>query len=198
MKIIRTLLFVLLGLVAIAAIFSFMGPKTSELSRTVTIDASKEAIFPYVKNLKEMERWSPWSKSDPTNKNTWEGEDGTVGSVNSWVGEKTGVGSQTITKIVENQLVETFLDFKEPFESQANAAISLADGNASGTTDVTWGFNSENGFVERIIFFFSPLEDALGPQYEEGLSDLKALVESEVAKAEVMTTEVVEEVPAAQ
>ena len=183
---IRSILLVLVAIAAIPTILSFMGPQTSQLNRTVNIDASKDAVFPYIKSLKEIDRWSPWSKSDPTNKNVWEGEDGTVGSKMSWVGEKTGVGSQTITRIEEGITVETFLDFKEPYESQAKAMITLSDGTDGGT-DVTWGFNSENGFVERLIFLFSPLEDALAPQYEEGLALLKELVESELSKTEVIS-----------
>lgn len=111
------------------------------------------------------------------------------------------MGSQTVIKIVDNEMVETFLDFKKPFESQANAFVSLADAGAGGT-DVTWGFKSENGFMERIIFQFMSLEEQLGPQYEEGLASLKGLVEKEeaarAAAEAAAVTEMEEVVPSEQ
>ena len=120
MKLLRNILIVL---VAAIALMYFMGAAENNLSRSVNIDAPPAVVFPYLKSLKQTDRWSPWSKRDPNIVNTYEGTDGEVGSINSWVGnDEVGVGSQEVTKIVDNELVETKLKFIKPFESEANAS----------------------------------------------------------------------------
>jgi effector-binding domain-containing protein len=105
---------------------------------------------------------------------TYEGTDGTVGSVSRWVGNKeVGKGSQTITKIDDNKAVEMKLKFLEPWENESDAFIYLTD-----TTDgvkVTWGFK---GDMPRPWNLMSPFM-TMQKEFDTGLTRLKALSEKE-------------------
>lgn len=175
MKILRNILIVL---VAALAVMYFMGPAENNVSRSINIDAPVSAVFPYVKSLQQMNRWSPWAKKDPKIVNTFEGTDGQVGSVNHWVSDIVGTGSQEITKSLENELVETKLVFLKPYESTAEASLKVTAGE-NGSTDVAWGLHSKNGLMERFIFLFNDFDAIIGKDYEEGLASLKELVEKE-------------------
>ncbi|MEZ4951418.1 MAG: SRPBCC family protein [Saprospiraceae bacterium] len=176
----RIVLYILLGLVALFVILGLVGPKTYEVSRSIDIDASKETVFPYLKSLKENQRWSPWAARDTAMENSYEGTDGTVGSKHSWKGNKdVGSGEQTITKVVENEMVETDLHFIEPFESRSDAYITIKDQEDGSGSQVTWGFKGENGFVARAMGVFMDMDKMIGPDFEKGMQNLKELVESE-------------------
>lgn len=184
----KTALKILGGIILLALvvfiIMGLTGEKTYDVSRSVQIDAPPEAIFPYVVSLNKHAEWSPWAKRDPEMKNEWIGEEGTVGSINKWEGPISGVGEQEITAIDPYKGIETKLRFKEPYESESDAYVSLNAGKTG--TEVTWGFKGENGFVERAMFKMMgmDLDEMIGKDYEEGLGMLKELAEKAHAEAE--------------
>lgn len=183
----KTALKILGGIILLAlVIFIIMGltgEKTYDVSRSVQIDATPEAIFPYVVSLNKQAEWSPWAKRDSEMKNEYLGEEGAVGSINKWDGPVSGVGEQEITAIDPYKGIETKLRFKEPYEDEADAYINL-EPNQNGTS-VTWGFKGENGFVQRAMFKIMgmDLDEMVGKDYEEGLGMLKTL--SEKAQADM-------------
>lgn len=182
----KTGLKILLGvlglIVALILIIGLTGAKNYDVNRTVEINAPAEVIWPYVSNIKRHAEWSPWVKRDPDMKNEFEGTMGEVGSLNRWEGPVSGKGEQEITELVPNKRVETELRFKEPFESQSDAYILLDE--KGETTEVTWGFKGENGFIERVMFTLMSvnLDAQVGGDYEEGLNMLKKIAEDNYAQ----------------
>jgi len=180
MKILRTLLYILLALVLVAVLLSFVGPKSYDVSRTVEINAPTAVVFPYLKSLKKQNDWGPWKKQDPEMQVSYEGEDGTVGFVSRWEGEKTGRGEQRISAIM-GTTVETELTFYMPWgASKSTGYMHAAD--AAGGSEVTWGIRGENDFIGRIFGVFMNMDKGIGPMFEEGLQSLKQMVESDVNK----------------
>lgn len=181
MKILKWLLYLVLALVLIAIILGLTQPKTFDVSRSITINASKATVFPYLKSFEKMDQWSPWKDLDPNQKTEIVGTDGTVGAMQKWEGNKdVGKGEQTITAITENESVETHLKFLEPYESESDAYVRVEDAE-EGTSKVTWGFKGENGFIERIMFTFMDFEGMIGKDFDKGLNRLKTLVETDAA-----------------
>lgn len=182
--VVRILLGVLALLVAVFVILGLTGEKTYDVSRSVQIDATPEAIWPYVVDIQKHTEWSPWAKRDPEMKNEYLGTMGEVGSLNKWEGPESGVGEQEVTAIDPYKSVETDLRFKEPMESESDAYINL-EPNQRGT-EVTWGFKGENNFVARAMFTIMSidLDEAVGKDYEEGLAMLKDLSEKKQAEME--------------
>lgn len=175
----RILLYILGGLVALILLLGLMGPGSYDVSRTKTIDASVENVWPYLSSFEKNYEWSPWMEKDPNAEINYEGESGTVGAKYTWSGnEEVGSGEQTITNVVENELVESRLKFLTPMESEADAYIKIQPAEGDGGSEVTWGFKGENGFMGRIFGLFMDMDAMIGPNFERGLNKLDSLVMS--------------------
>lgn len=67
-------------------------------------------FFPYVQFLQKQDEWSPWARRDSEMFKEIRGEDGTVGAVSYWKGnKKVGEGEHELTNIVANELVQSHL-----------------------------------------------------------------------------------------
>lgn len=141
------------------------------------INAPASTIFPHLNNMKSFAAWSPWSKMDPNAKQTFEGAEAGVGAKMNWDGESMGKGSQGVEESVENERVKTGLSF-EGMEGNAWAEFKLSpEGNG---TKVIWTYDGENiGLGGKAMWAMMGM--MLGGQYEDGLKDLKQLVENSPA-----------------
>jgi len=100
------------------------------------------------------------------------------GAISYWNGNKeVGKGEQELTKIVEGERVEGQLRFFKPFKSTSDCYMQL-DEVSSGVCKVTWGFSGKNKFPTSIIMLFMNMDKAVGKDFEEGLQDLKEIIES--------------------
>lgn len=171
------LLLVVIGLAAIG----LFGAKNFHIERSTVINASPSAIYPHLANFSKRSAWSPWEKKDPNMKKSLKGTDGQVGTTSKWDSDhpEVGSGQETITAIKVNERVDSHLEFFSPFESEADAFAFMNE--AEQGTKVTWGFKGAVGFVERIIFFFNPLDAAMHKEFDAGLASLKEIVESSPA-----------------
>ena len=174
MKTFKILGIIVSALLVVVLVVVFMQPAKGHVEKSIIINAPASAIFPHVNNMKNFTVWSPWSKMDPAAKQTFEGAEAGIGAKMSWVGEKTGKGSQWVEASVENESVKTGLTF-EGIEGTAWAEFKLiSEGNG---TKVTWTYDGDNaGFKGKAIWLM--MGSMLGSQYEDGLKDLKQLVEN--------------------
>ncbi len=176
MKVLKILLYILLALVALFLILGLFAPKVASVERSVSIDAPRAQVWGAVNSLKSMDKWSPWIEQDPDVKQTYEGQDGAVGSKNTWESEIIGSGSQTITKIVPNERIETELEFTAPRQGMADAFVTVGDDDKA--TKVTWGFSTESPYPWNAMNLFMNMDKMIGGEFEKGLGKLKKLVES--------------------
>lgn len=174
----KVLKYILIGIVALIAIFLLIGafaPKEIKVSRSVVIKGDKAVILDQIKNLRKADVWSPWNEYDPNMKHTYAGTDGEVGSSTSWEGNKdVGTGTQTISSFTDNQVVMD-VQFKEPMESSAIATFDLAD-DADGVK-VTWSFVSNMKFPMNAMCVFMDMDAMVGKDFDKGLAKLKDIVE---------------------
>ncbi|MBI3182498.1 MAG: SRPBCC family protein [Myxococcales bacterium] len=88
---------------AIAAIIATR-PAGYEVSRSATMPAPVEAVFPLVADLHQWPAWSPREMDDPAVRHRFEGPESGLGAVATWKGnEKVGEGKLTITGLVANE-----------------------------------------------------------------------------------------------
>ena len=129
-----------------------------------------------VSDLGEFNEWSPWFELDPDARYTMSGTPGTVGSRLAWASDKreVGAGSQTITGIVPNELVQIELDF-EGDVAQSYYKLAAVDGG----TRVAWGFDTDLGANPYMHYFAVFMDAMLGPLYERGLGQLKNHIEND-------------------
>jgi effector-binding domain-containing protein len=98
-----------------------------------------------------------------------------VGAKISWKSEGEGSGTQEIIESEPFSRVKTKLDFGD--QGTAFATFNLE--SAEGGTKVTWSFETDVG-MNPVMRYMGLMFDAwVGKDYEEGLANLKALVEEQ-------------------
>lgn len=174
----KKLLFALIAIVAAFLAYVAVLPSGYAVSRTTTISAPPAAVFAHVEDFRKWQAWSPWAKRDPNAKATFEGPASGEGAVFKWSGNReVGEGSLRIVESRPGELVRIKLAFVEPFEDTADVDFAFKDDG--GKTNVTWRITGAQGFVERAICTLMGinLDKMIGADYEQGLANLKAVVE---------------------
>jgi hypothetical protein len=183
-----------LGVVALIGVVSaFLSPK-SHLERSTVINAPAAIIFEQINNLKKNRNWAPWEAQDPNVKYSYEGPESGVGAKVSWVSEKLGDGSQWIIESEQDRHVKCGMKFD--YDGTYSADVHLEPGE--GGTKVTWTYDSDvsnTGVITSVMVKFMGvfIDSFLGPEYEKGLANLKALAERNVQQP---PTKTIEETPA--
>ncbi len=166
-------LYILLAIIGILIALIVIAPKKYHVERTIQVNKPIDEVFKYIKSVKNQDNWSPWKKKDPNLKQEYVGQDETVGFIAKWEGNKdVGAGEQEITKIVENDRLETELRFLKPWESKSNAFIKVNAIHATAT-EVTWGFSGVNKVPFNVMMLFFNMEKSVGKDFNEGLESLK-------------------------
>ncbi|MCH9661691.1 MAG: SRPBCC family protein [Bacteroidetes bacterium] len=164
-------------LIGIIVLLILIAPKKYQVSRSIVIDKPVSEVFQYIKQVKNQDHWSPWQKRDPNMKKTLTGVDGEVGFTTRWESDhkQVGHGEQEIKSIIENERMESELRFLKPFKSVSNGYFTTeAEGNG---TKVTWGFYGTHKVPVNVMMMFFNMDKAVGKDFEEGLTDLKAVLE---------------------
>jgi Polyketide cyclase / dehydrase and lipid transport len=166
----------LIILLAIAAFLFWVSRKSNhfELSRSTTIAATPEAIFPHINNLKAMNQWNPWATYNPKSVIAYEGPEEGPGAVYTWAGSKMGEGRFEITDS-STQAVKADLTMIKPM--RANNKVTFSITPTDGQTRVTWHMQGTNSFMHKLMQTVMSMDKMVGGEFEKGLSALKLLVE---------------------
>lgn len=166
---------VIIALLLIAGIFI---PKDFTSTQSITINKQKDSVFNYVKYLKNQPNYSKWAKMDPNMQMTFTGTDGQPGFISAWKSDKddVGAGEQEIKSVKEGERVTYELRFKEPFESTASSYISTADAG-NNQSKVDWSVSGRMNYPMNVFRLFMNIEESMGKDLKEGLSNLKVLLE---------------------
>ena len=113
-----TVLIILVVIIAAVLVYAATRPNDFVTSRTASIKAAPEAIFPLINDFKRWPEWSPYEKLDPGMKRTLSGTDAGTGAAYAWEGNaKAGKGRMEIVNSVPSSLVSLKLDFEKPFKA---------------------------------------------------------------------------------
>lgn len=174
---------ILLAMAAVLVVF--LGtvatrPDTYRVERSAEIAAPAPAVFEAVSDFKHFRDWSPWEKRDPNMKRTLSSPSAGVGASYAWEGNKdVGKGKMTFTETTPPSRVRERLEFLEPFPNTADVTFDVAAGSSG--TKITWSMEGKNNFVGKIFGLFMDMDKMIGKDFEEGLANLKRLVESRPA-----------------
>lgn len=170
----------LVGLIVIVILLGFVLPDRAELQRETTINAPQEDVYALIDNFEAWNAWSPWAQIDPDAEMSVSGEG--IGHRMSWKSDdpKVGTGTQVITAMDPPNSLTTHLEFEGMGEADATFTLSPA---GDGATKVVWAF--ETKMREGVPIYMQPMstymgffmDGMLGPQYEEGLANLKKAAE---------------------
>ncbi len=167
------------GLITAVVVISAVGlllPGKIHVERSIVIHATPGAVFAFINDFRKFNLWSPWAKLDPATQYTFSGPDQGVGATMQWRSENRDVGSgqQQIMVSTPDQHLQTALNFGD-----MGTAFATYDLVASGAdTRVTWSFDQETGYNIVGRYFGLMMDRFIGPDYEQGLANLKTLVES--------------------
>jgi uncharacterized protein YndB with AHSA1/START domain len=172
----RILTLIIVVLVSALALFVATRPSAFRIQRSVTITAPPEKIYPHIVDFHAWPAWSPWEKIDPALQRTYGGPTSGPGAVYEWTGNKDiGQGRMEILEAAPSSRGLIKLDFLAPFEAHNTAEFTL-QANGDGTS-VTWAMYGPNTLMGKVMSLFFNMESMVGPQFETGLSNLKALAE---------------------
>lgn len=171
-------IYIIAAIVVLFILLAAIAPKKYESSRSIVIHRPIGEVFQYLKYVKNQDYWSPWKERDPNMKQSFTGQDGTVGFISAWESDhkQVGSGEQEIKKIIENEKIETELRFLKPWKSVSQAYIKVAD-EGNNKTKVTWGFYGDAKLPMSIFMLFMNMDKAVGKDFDEGLAKLKTILE---------------------
>lgn len=170
--------YLLIGIITFFAFLHAYAKKSYDLSRTMVINAPREEVFNFARQLKKQPLWVPWFKRDPEAVLKFHGQDGKNGAALYWNGNsKVGEGTQKIMKIKPPALMETRILFVKPIKVNALTYIAVKELEAN-KTKMVWGVRGYLAFPLTIISLFYSVEKLLGNDFEKGLINLKSILES--------------------
>ena len=175
---------ILIALAGIAVVFVgyvAMQPSEFRVVRTATVSAPTPDVFAQVNNFHHWQAWSPWAKLDPAAKATFGGPPAGPGAVFMWAGnDKVGEGRMTLTESHPSDLVKIKVEFVKPFEGTNTTEFTFkAHGDQ---TAVTWSMAGRNNFVAKALCLFMNMDRMIGRDMENGLAQLKSVVEAAIRK----------------
>ena len=176
MRFLKRLLGIAIGFVILSTLVAFLLPREVQVSRSITIYARPDKVFPLVNSLQDWQKWSPWIALDPETKLAFSGPTSGVGNRFDWRSdhEKVGAGTQIILTSTPHKHVETRLEHSE--RRPARAVFEL-EPTAIGTT-ITWRYQTDTGLNPVARWKGLTMDRQIGGDYERGLTNLKSLAES--------------------
>jgi hypothetical protein len=164
---------VVVGLVVIIA----MQPSQFQVSRSIAIKTPPAAPFAQVNDFHKWTAWSPWEKIDPGMKRTYEGPESGTGAIYGWEGNgDVGSGRMAITESKPDELIKIKLEFFTPMEGICPTEFSFKPEGEQ--TKVTWTMSGEHNFIGKALCLFMSMDKMIGDKFEEGLANMKKVVES--------------------
>ncbi len=190
MKILKKLLTVILVLVGIYLILGLVGPSGYKITRSIKITAPVDVVFDQTSIYGNWAGWSPWAKLDANAKYTIENDNQETGAAMSWVGnpDNVGTGGMVTSEIEKNKKFYYDLTFLVPFEMTSHGGFNYTQEGDSVILE--WFDQGDFEFMARPMMLFMDLEAELGPQFEQGLADIKKICESVEVAPKVEVTEV--------
>ena len=155
-------------------------PNTFFVQRSATMAAPPAEVFAQVNDLQAWDAWTPWKKLDPMPKTTISTPSAGKGATFTWAGnDEIGEGKLTILQSKPDELVGVEQAFIKPFVGKALMAFTFAP--EGGGTKVTWKMDGTNDFFGKAMCLFMDMDATLGKAFDEGLANMKAVVEKNVA-----------------
>ncbi len=182
---------VMIAIIAFVAMALSASPEGS-IESSIVIDAPPEMVYEECVDIKKMDAWSPWHNLEPS-AFTYEGPASGVGARSVWSSEnpELGNGSLEIIEAVPNKSLKTKMVF-EGFNGQFYSWVKL-EPQDENKTEVVWGYNySDLDLIGRFFMSIMDINEEMTPKFEEGLADLKEIVESKPTPEPEMSEEMME------
>ena len=81
-----------------------------------------------------------------------------------------------ITEAVEPALVRIVVAFEKPWKARNDTSFTITP--AGSGSRVVWSMTGQKTFMTKVMGIFKSMESFLGPDFEKGLTKLKAAAET--------------------
>lgn len=164
-------------IVAVFVIIVALQPSEFRVTRTTKMSAPPASVFAEVNDFRKWQAWSPWAKLDPNMKQTYERPRAGTGAMYSWSGNKeVGEGRMMITESRPSDFIRLRLEFAKPFAATNTTEFTFKP--EGDQTAVTWNMTGQNNFMAKAVHLFMNMDKMVGGQFEQGLAQMKAVVEA--------------------
>lgn len=178
MKIVKVISSVVVFLVVLFVAIGLWMPEKWSCSKSVTIGAKPDAIYPVIANLKRWQEWSAWTNENyPEMESSYSGPDEGTGSQWNWATKDMGTGWLKLVDASPAQGIhyELFMNMKGSEES-IHGQIALEEND--GKTTVTWTDSGDSGNSILRKWKAVLVGFMVGKQMSSGLHKLKHQLEN--------------------
>jgi len=173
MKIVKWILGIVGFLVAVFLIGAVMITPTYKVERSTVINAPAPKVYGLISDPKAWVRWTVWNQREPYMKMAFTGAPAGQGAKWEWEG-KDGKGNMEFTAAVYDKSITYRLGFVEMNMVSTGALTLSPQGNA---TRISWTNEGDVGKNPMMRWFVPFMDKMMGPDFEGGLANLKALAE---------------------
>lgn len=175
MKILKRILLAVGVIVILVLVIAIFLPSRVAVKRNVEINGDLTIIFNYVADYRNFSEWNAWSKVDPEAKIELTGDPGKIDQAWHWDGDNIGKGTLTLKEIEPYNYIKGEMVFLAPMQGIADDIWKFE--TLKESIRVNWSFETDLDYpLGR--FFGLMMDSQLGPQLEEGLQNLKNVIES--------------------
>lgn len=174
MKIVQWALAVVGTLALAAVVIGVFLPSTFSVQRSIEIAAPAARIYDYIVEPRKWSQWSVWTRRDPNMRITYGGPPFGMGARWSWESKSEGSGAMEFTRVDPDKRVEYALFFPA-FNMRSTGELAIAPAN--GRMRVTWTNKGDVGGNPLKHYLAATMDRLVGPDFEQGLANLKALAE---------------------
>jgi hypothetical protein len=154
-----------------------MADETYTVERSARMSAPPERIYEQIADFHNWPHWSPWEGLDPDMQRTYSGADSGTSAVYSWSGNRrAGQGRMEIRSASAPSVVDIDLAFEKPFKSRSDTVFTIAS-EGPDASHVTWTMTGKKTLITKVMGVFKSMDAVIGPNFEKGLAQLKAVVE---------------------
>ena len=173
-KVLKWAMIVLIGLIALLWVGGYALSPEFRAVRSATVNAPADRVYALIADPREWKRWSVWNQRDPAMVINYSGPPSGAGAAWEWKSQTEGDGKMTFSAAEPGRRLAYQLYFPD-FGTTSSGALELApDGHG---TRVTWTMdgNMGNNPLFRWLALFG--DRMVGPDFEAGLANLKAVAE---------------------
>lgn len=153
-----------------------MADDTYTIERSAVVAAAPERVYDEIADFRNWTHWSPWEEVDPDLRRDYSGAESGTGAVYRWSGNrKAGQGRMEIIETRTPSYVGVDLRFEKPFKAQNDTSFTITP--VGEGTRITWTMTGRKTLATKMMSMFKSMDSMVGPDFEKGLSRLKATVE---------------------
>lgn len=167
----------ILAVLVAALVYLAMLDGKIQVERKLEIDATREAVFAAVLDLKTWPQWSPWLMHEADADIEFAEDCQVEGGFYRWQGEVIGAGNLTHLKISSPASISQEIEFLRPYKSVGRILWEFEPGESG--TRVSWTMNAEMPFLFR--FMARRMQAMIERDYELGLALLGGYLDTDKA-----------------